>query len=125
MIRNGIFCIVNGMEYRLSKDIDGKILIITEDKSKIDNFFIDRYKSGVYSKYIDKNDITKIYKVNTIGEVDNLTVNVESELDNCYIVGTSDLKVAERLNLQRCDKYYYKGKILKENIKLTEQIEDI
>lgn len=121
MIRNGYYCIYNNIEYEINNDIDGNTLIITQDKTKIDLSFIDEYNSGVYSKQIDEKQIKEIYKIHTFGKIGDLIVNVENELEDCYIVGTSNLQIAEKLGLSRCDKYYHQGKILKKDIIITEE----
>ena len=40
-------------------------------------------------------------------------------------MGTADCKVAEALGLQRCDKYYYEGKFLKQDVEIIEEKEKI
>ena len=121
MIKNGHYCIYNDIEYEINSDIDGNTLLITQDKTKIDSSFIDEYNSGVYSKKIDEKQIKEIYKIHTFGQIGNLKVNVENELEDSYIVGTSNLQIAEKLGLERCDKYYHQGKILKKNIIVSEE----
>lgn len=121
MIKNGHYCIYNDIEYEINSDIDGNTLLITQDKTKIDSSFIDEYNSGVYSKNIDEKQIKEIYKIHTFGQIGNLKVNVENELEDCYIVGTSNLEIAKKLGLERCDKYYHQGKILKKDIIITEE----
>lgn len=121
MIRNGIFCVVNGIEYQFSKDMQGDMLIITEDKSKIDSSFIDKYGSGVYTKKVNENQIEEIYKIHTVGKVGDLKVNVEEELEESYVVGTNNLQIAEKLGFERCDKYYHYGKIFKKDIIVSEE----
>ncbi|ADZ19178.1 nitrate reductase beta subunit [Clostridium acetobutylicum] len=121
MIRNGYYCIYNNIEYEINSDLDGNTLIITEDKTKIDSSFIDEYNSGVYSKNVDKKQIEELYKIHTLGKIENLEVNVENELEDCYIVGTSSLEIAKKLGLERCDKYYHQGKVLKKDIVITEE----
>lgn len=121
MVKNGCYCIYNDIEYEINSDIDGNTLLITQDKTKIDSSFIDEYNSGVYSKKIDEKQIKEIYKIHTFGQIGNLKVNVENELEDSYIVGTSNLQIAEKLGLERCDKYYHQGKILKKNIIVSEE----
>jgi hypothetical protein len=121
MIKNGLFGIFNSIEYLISKDTHGNVLIITNDKSKIDSSFIDKFRSGTYSKKVNKEQIKEIYSIHTIGKVEDLKVNVEKELEDSYIVGTSNLQIAEKLGLERCDKYYHQGKILKKNIIVSEE----
>ncbi len=121
MIKNGVYCLFNNAVYKYSRDIEGNTLIITKDKSKIDSSFVDKYDSGVYSKKINKEEIKEVYKIHTIGKVGDLKVNVEKELDESYIVGTNNSEIAKQLGLERCDKYYYQGKILKKDIIISEE----
>lgn len=121
MIKNGDYCIYNDIEYEINSDIDGNTLLITQDKTKIDSSFIDEYNSGVYSKKVDEKQIKEIYRIHTFGQIGNLKVNVENELEDYYIVGTSNLEIAKKLGLERCDKYYHQGKILKKDIIITEE----
>lgn len=121
MIRNGHYWIYNNIEYEINNDIDGNTLIITQDKTKIDSSFTDGYNSGVYSKKIDEKEIEEIYKIHTFGKIRNLIVNVENEVEDCYIVSTSNLEIAKKLGLERCHKYYHQGKILTKDIIVTEE----
>ena len=108
-------------EYELNEDIDENLVVLTEDSSKIDSTFIDEYGSGVYSKIVKERHIDEIYKIKTIGKIGELVVNVEKEFEDSYLVGTSNLEIAQKLGLEQCDKYYHQGKILKENIIIKEE----
>ena len=121
MIKNGLYCKMNNNEYKLSKNTKGDTLIITKNKRIIDETFIDKYGSGVYTKFVEEKELDEIYKINTIGKVGDLLVNVEKEFENSYLVGTSNLEIAQKLGLEQCDKYYHQGKILKENIIIKEE----
>ena len=121
MIKNGLYCKMNNNEYKLSKNIGGDTSIITKNKRIIDETFIDKYGSGVYTKFVEEKELDEIYKINTIGKVGDLLVNVEKEFENSYLVGTSNLEIAQKLGLEQCDKYYHQGKILKENIIIKEE----
>lgn len=121
MIKNGLYCIFNGKEYKFNRSMNGDLLIITDDKSKIDGTFIDKYNNGTYSKKVNKIELKEIYKIKTIGEIKGLCVNVEKELESTYLVGTNNLEIAEKLGLKRVDKYYHEGEILKENIVVIEE----
>lgn len=121
MIKNGLYCKMNNNEYKLSKNIKGDTLIITKNKRIIDETFIDKYGSGVYTKFVEEKELDEIYEINTIGKIGELVVNVEKEFEDSYLVGTSNLEIAQKLGLEQCDKYYHQGKILKENIIIKEE----
>lgn len=46
---------------------------------------------------------------------------MEKELEDSFVVGTSELKIAQQLGLKRCDKYYHRGIILKKDISVSEE----
>lgn len=121
MIKNGRFCKYHGNEYRLNRDNDGNLVIITKNRATIDATFTDKYNSGVYSKIILPSEIQEAYEYRTYGNVKGVKVNVEKENQEFYFVGTADCKVAEVLGLSRCDKYYYEGKIPKKKVELIEE----
>lgn len=121
MIRDGYYCIYKEKEYELNEDINDNLIILKEDSSKIDLTFIDEYKSGVYSKIVQEKELDEIYKINTIGQLGNLMINVEGETDDSYLVETSSFEIAQKLGLEQCDKYYHQGKILKGNIIIKEE----
>ena len=125
MIKNGEFCIYNDNEYELNEDNDGNLIIITTNRAIIDETFVDKYNSGVYSKVILPNEIGEAYDCQTYGVIKGSRVNVEKENEEYYFVGTADCKVAETLGLQRCDKYYYEGKFPKQDVEIIEEKEKI
>ena len=79
MIKNGEFCIYNDNEYELNEDSDGNLIIITTNRAIIDETFVDKYNSGVYSKVILPNEIGKAYDCQTYGVIKGSRVNVEKE----------------------------------------------
>ena len=121
MVRNGRYCVYREKEYKLNEDIEDNLIILTEDLYKIDSTFIDEYGSGVYSKVVKEDELNEIYEINTVGEIGGIIVNVEKEYEDSYLVGTSNYEVAEKLGLGRCDKYYYEGKIIKDNIVVRQE----
>ena len=123
--KNGEFCIYNDNEYELNEDSDGNLIIITTNRAIIDETFVDKYNSGVYSKVILPNEIGEAYDCQTYGVIKGSRVNVEKENEEYYFVGTADCKVAEALGLQRCDKYYYEGKFPKQDVEIIEEKEKI
>lgn len=94
MIKNGEFCIYNDNEYELNEDSDGNLIIITTNRAIIDETFVDKYNSGVYSKVILPNEIGEAYDCQTYGVIKGSRVNVEKENEEYYFVGTADCKVA-------------------------------
>jgi len=67
-------------------------------------------------KLVDDCEIKEIYRYETFGYVNDLKVDINNEDDNYFYVGTNDHFIGEKLNLKRCDKYYYEGKISKDKV---------
>ena len=84
MIKNGEFCIYNDNEYELNEDSDGNLIIITTNRAIIDETFVDKYNSGVYSKVILPNEIGEAYDCQTYGVIKGSRVNVEKENEEYY-----------------------------------------
>ena len=54
-----------------------------------------------------------------------IQVNVISIVTLNQHISLTDCKVAEALELQRCDKYYYEGKFPKQDVEIIEEKEKI
>lgn len=121
MIKNGRYGVYKNMEYKINEDMEGNLLIITSEKEKIDSSFVDKFKTGVYSKVINSSELESAYEVRMYGLVDGYKVNVTKENEEYYFVETGDCKVAEILGLSRCDKYYYEGKVDKNKMEIFEE----
>lgn len=100
-IKNGRFCIYNGNEFKVNRDSDGNIIILTKNDKIMDSTFIDKNGSGVYSKKVSLEEIEELYRYATYAVINNYKVNVEKENQEYYFVGTADCKVAGALGLQR------------------------
>ena len=100
-IKNGRFCIYNGNEFKVNRDSDGNIIILTKNDKIMDSTFIDKNGSGVYSKKVSLEEIEELYRYATYAVINNYKVNVEKENEEYYFVGTADCKVAGALGLQR------------------------
>ncbi len=121
MIKNGRYGVYKNMEYKINEDMEGNLLIITSEKEKIDSSFVDKFKTGVYSKVINSSELESAYEVRMYGLVDGYKVNVTKENEEYYFIETGDCKVAEILGLSRCDKYYYEGKVDKNKMEIFEE----
>ena len=100
-IKNGRFCIYNGNEFKVNRDSDGNIIILTKNDKIMDSTFIDKYGSGVYSKKVSLEEIEELYRYATYAVINNYKINVEKENEEYYFVGTADCKVVGALGLQR------------------------
>ena len=104
MIKNGEFCVYNGNEYELNEDSNGNLIIITTNRAIIDETFVDKYNSGVYSKVILPNEIGEAYDCQTYGVIKGSRVNVEKENEEYYKIIV--FKYSEEKTIEN-SKYHY------------------
>ncbi len=121
MIKSGKYAIYNGNEYQLNRDMNGNQIIITSNENYIDDSFVDKYGSGVYTKIIELSQLEEIYSVTVYGIVDGERVLVLRENDGNYYIETSDCEIGDKLKLNRVDKYGYGGWIHSDNIQIVEE----
>ncbi len=124
MIKKGRFAWYKGYEYDLTRDMEGNYIIITEDKSIIDDTFIDEYNSGVFSKIISISELDRIYEINTYGIVQGQEVGIRKERDGEYLI-FADHTLAMKLGLERVDKYGYEGWISADKVEIVVEEEEI
>ena len=106
MIRNGLFGIYNSHEYEIAKDMYGNNYIITTDKRKIDNTFVDTYHTGIYRKKVILQNLRDVYFIKTTGFIDNTEVEVLDEYEDMYCIRTLENDLVERFELKPTDKGY-------------------
>ena len=100
-IKNGRFCIYNGNEFKVNRDSDGNIIILTKNDKIMESTVREKYGSGVQSKKVSVEEREELYRYATYAVINNYKVNVEKENEEYYFVGTADCKVAGALGLQR------------------------
>lgn len=64
MIRNDIYCLYKGKEYRFVHKANGTYEIVTKNKSNIDESF-DFYQNEIYRKQVELDEIEDIYSINS------------------------------------------------------------
>ncbi len=121
MIKSGKYATYGANEYILNIDMNGNHVIITSNKDYIDDSFVDKYGSGVYSKIIELVQLDEIYSITAYGIVNGERVAVIQERDGSYYVETSDCEKGNRLKLERVDKYGYGGWIHSDDIEIIEE----
>ena len=121
MIKSGKYATYGGNEYILNIDMNGNHVIITSNKDYIDDSFVDKYGSGVYTKIIELAQLDEIYSITIYGIVNGEKVAVIQERDGSYYVETPDCEKGNRLKLERVDKYGYGGWIHSDDIEIIEE----
>ncbi|WP_172372747.1 hypothetical protein [Sporosarcina jiandibaonis] len=125
MIRNGEYCIYKNREFEFTSDMEGNLLIVSENPHMIKEGFVDKYRNGVYSKRVKPSELINCYQVTTKGKFKGEIINVSNEDKDKYYVGTSNTKFAQKLGLERTDKYYYEKWVPKNEVEIFEDRKDI
>lgn len=125
MIRNGDYCLYKDMEYEFIEDMDGNLLIISEDSLLLNEGFIDKRGGGVYSKIVNHSELSNCYQISSRGKIKGELVNVSRQDGDKYFVGTSNSTVAQKLGLERTDKYYYDKWVPKSEVEIFEERKEI
>ncbi|WP_455717079.1 hypothetical protein [Anaerosporobacter sp.] len=125
MIRNGKYAQYKGHEYELNEDMEGQLVIITEDKKLEDDTFDKKYDSGIYSKIVNQSMLESVYKVTSYVLIIGEKLYVRKEKAEGYIVGTNDCEIAKEVGLNRDDKYGYEGWLSASGVEVVEEKEYI
>ncbi|MEN1967639.1 hypothetical protein WMZ97_06115 [Lentibacillus sp. N15] len=121
MVRLGLYGKYKGIEYKVTRDMQGNRKIITEDAGKIDGSFQDTYNSGVFSKIIDPNELSDCVSVKTFGIIKGKKVQVLKESETEYQVATSSLLIGSELKIPRIDRDQWLGWVPKSEVKIVEE----
>ncbi|MFB5087064.1 hypothetical protein PGC35_07580 [Psychrobacillus sp. PGGUH221] len=125
MLKTGLFGSNEGVEYRLTVDMDNNLKIMTEEKEKIDATFEDTYQSGVYTKLVKPNELVNCVSIVSYGIIKGEKVQILKEKDDQYQVATGSLLVGRNLKLPRIDRDSWLGWVSKSEVRLIEEITPI
>jgi hypothetical protein len=104
--------------HRIGIDQTGQILMFPNSDSEIDDTFVDRYHLGIYSKIIDRKDISEAYRLMKYAEYKGVKTFIAREVGDEYEIYVNDYAVAQELGFGRCDKYAYNMMVRKDDVKV-------
>lgn len=125
MYKSGDFAMFNNKEYEFYLNEDNTCNLVTDDPSSVNDGFLKDNLTNRYVKKVDISSIQEAYTIVMIGKYNNMELNIHKEKDGLYLIGTTDAKIANQLNLERVDKYYYQGWISSKKLTVTLQKEMI
>lgn len=124
MIKNGVYVVIKGTEYRYTKDMrTGEHRIISLEKECPDSTFEDLYGTGVYSRVIHNSEIDQMYNYTTTGLVKGVSVALVAENESQYCICTTDGEIAKRYGLEPYEQKSYSGWIDKKDVKVICRID--
>ena len=120
MLRSGDFALYHNQEYELYENGDGTVNLVTDNPQSIEHGFIKDPFSNRFEKTVNVQEVTNAYHIKTYGKYKNVEVNVRTEDEQSYLIGTPDAAKAQILNLDRIDKYFYEKWVLKDEVEIFE-----
>jgi hypothetical protein len=120
-MKSGRYGKYKGVEYKIKRDMDNNIKILTKNKKEIDQTFVDLFHSGVYSKTVNPYELLDCVRIVPYGIIDGDKVRILKEKENYYQVGTDDLIIGSRLKLPRVDRDTWLGWVPKNEVRLIEE----
>jgi hypothetical protein len=126
MIKSGNCTLYKNKEYSFFKKPDGSVNLISyEPESVSDGFEKHDLIPGAFVKKLRLGDLKTAYEIKTFAKYNGTEVNVTTEKDNLICIGTADASMAEKLGMERTDKFYYEKWVPKEDVELFELKESI
>lgn len=99
MIRNDIYCLYKGKEYRLVHKAVGTYEIVTKNQFDVDEAF-DFYQNEIYRKQVELDEVEEVYSINSFAVYNGDIFGVSRSLGVDVELYTSniDLAVENRMN---------------------------
>ena len=114
------------MEYKVTKNAEKNLYIMTKDVMVANDGFIDEYGSGLYTKKVNQQELTEYYYIEPGAVYKGQSFDVIQNLINGKIIlGTNDTILAEKFKFKRTDKYYYELDVAMEDVIITENRREI
>jgi hypothetical protein len=123
MLKLGLYGKYNGVLYEITIDMDNNVKIMTNEINNIDHTFVDSYNSGVYSKIVNRSELTECVNITYFGMVDGERVQILQEKEGEFQISTGSMIVGDNLNLPRIDRETWLGWVPKRKVKLIEEKE--
>ncbi|MGG0658421.1 hypothetical protein [Rummeliibacillus pycnus] len=125
MLKRGIYGEYKNKEYEITKDMENNVIVITENRDKIDETFIDKYNNGLFRKIVKPNELSLCLRIKPYGMIDGEKVHILQEREDKYQIETADLLVGPKLNLPRVDRDSWLGWVPKTDVVLIEENEPV
>ena len=115
---SGTYGIYKGEVHRIGFEPDGKIVLFPNSDSEIDHTYADRYHLGIYSKIIDRSELSEAYSLESYAEYKGDKISIAREVGDEYELYLSDYALAQKLGFGRCDKYGYNLMVKKADVEV-------
>ena len=115
---NGTYGVYHGVVHRIGFEPNGIIALSPNSDSEIDDTYVDPYHLGMYTKIIDRTELSEAYSVLSYAEYMGHKISIAREVDDEYELYLSDNALAQQLGFERCDKYGYSLMVKKADVEV-------
>lgn len=120
MIRNDIYCLYKGKEYRFVHKADGTYEIVTKNKSKIDESF-DLYQNEIYRKKVELIEIEDVYSIYSFAIYKGETFSVSRSIGSDVELYTSNIELAKEKSMNQIGKSEFIKVVSKSEVEVFEE----
>ncbi|MBP0967453.1 MAG: hypothetical protein J5722_07455 [Oscillospiraceae bacterium] len=115
---DGTYGVYHGAVHRIGFEPNGKIALFPNSDSEIDDTYADRYHLGIYSKLIERSELSEAYRLEPYADYQGYQISIARETGDEYELYLSDYALAEKLGFDRCDKYGYHLMVKKADVEV-------
>lgn len=126
-MEKGTFAKYINKVFRVSNIENGIIRLVSEDRSDLNNGFIEKiypsnykdraYLPKLYIKEVKKEEIEEIFEIDYKAKYKDNIFNISSnKIGSQYRIGTTDAEIAQQNGFNRTDKYYYEKLVNQDEI---------
>lgn len=129
-MKKGLFAKYKGQFYQADVQNDSTIRLISKRPADIRMGFNAKeypkyYKNNtelpvLYIKDVNKNELEELVKIENKFKYKGYEFDISIEREGKYYIGTTDASIANRLNFERTDKYYYEKWVSSDEGELVE-----
>jgi hypothetical protein len=120
MIRNDIYCLYKGKEYRLVHKADGTYEIVTKNQFDVDEAF-DFYQNDIYRKQIELDEVEEVYSINSFAVYNGDIFGVSRPLGVDVELYTSNVELAVENRMNQIGKSEYVKIVSQSEVEVYEE----
>lgn len=115
---DGTYGIYHGEPHRIGFNQDGTISLSPNSDSEIDDTYVDSYHLGMYTKIIDRTELSDAYSLSSYAEYQGYKIDIVRAAGDEFELYLSDHALAQKLGFDRCDKYGYHLMVRKSDVEV-------
>lgn len=115
---DGTYGVYHGEVHRIGFEPNGKISLSPNSDSEIDGTYVDPYHLGMYTKIIDRTELSEVYSLSSYAEYQGYKIDIVRAAGDEFELYLSDHALAQKLGFDRCDKYGYHLMVRKSDVEV-------